>query len=160
MLMDYRCVADWPRLLEQAYDHLRPGGYIELQESAVWAWSDDGSLAFDSPLKQYLAALDDAGRKIGRELNIFKDLRRWAIDCGYEDVQEFSYYLPFSPWPVDPRLREIGRIQAMMVQDAVEAYGLRLCTQVLGWSADRTKLLQALVKAQLKDPKLHSYTVM
>ncbi|RHZ49192.1 class I SAM-dependent methyltransferase [Aspergillus thermomutatus] len=152
------CVADWPRLYRQAYEHLKPGGYFEVQESAVWAWSDDGSLKMDSPLARYLQALDDAGKKIGRELNVYKDLKRLLIDTGFEDVHERTYILPFSPWPKDPRQREIGRFQAHMVHNAVEAYGLRLCTQILGWSSDQTKILQALVRQQLKDPQMHSYT--
>jgi len=28
-------VKDWPRLMQQAYDHLKPGGYIELQEFSI-----------------------------------------------------------------------------------------------------------------------------
>lgn len=151
---------DWPRLIRQAHARLKPGGYIELQESAVWGWSDDGSLTDDSPMMQYLMALDDAGKKIGRDLNIYQYLTRWLVDCGFEDVHEATYFLPFSPWPEDPNLKEIGKIQAIMVQDAIEAYGLRLCTQVLGWSPDHTKVLQSLVREQLKNPRMHSYTKM
>ncbi|RAH47506.1 class I SAM-dependent methyltransferase [Aspergillus brunneoviolaceus CBS 621.78] len=152
------CVVDWHRLIRQAYDHLKPGGYLELQESAVWAWSDDGTLRMDSPLMEYLMSLNDAAHMIGRELNIYIDLKPWLIAHGFEDVHEQTYILPFSPWPQDPRLREIGRVQAAMVEKAVEAYGLRLCTQVLGWSQERTKLMQGLVRQQLKDRSLHSYT--
>ncbi|PYH40229.1 class I SAM-dependent methyltransferase [Aspergillus saccharolyticus JOP 1030-1] len=153
-----RCVMDWHRLIRQAYDHLKPGGYLELQESAVWAWSDDGTLTMDSPLMEYLMALNDAGHMIGRELNIYIDLKPWLLAHGFEDVHEQTYILPFSPWPQDPRLREIGRVQAAMVEKAVEAYGLRLCTQVLGWSQDRTRIMQSLVRQQLKDRSQHSYT--
>ncbi|PYH89966.1 S-adenosyl-L-methionine-dependent methyltransferase [Aspergillus ellipticus CBS 707.79] len=152
------CVADWHRLYRQAYRHLKPGGYFELQESAVWAWSDDGSLRPDSPLGEYLRALDDAGQKIGRDLNITHKLSPWLTAHGFEDVHEETYILPFSPWPRDARLKEIGKVQAVMVQDAVEAYGLRLCTQVLGWSSDRFRIMQALVRQQLKDPDVHAYT--
>ncbi|KAH8434854.1 class I SAM-dependent methyltransferase [Aspergillus melleus] len=152
------CVMDWPRLIRQAYTHLKPGGYLELQESAVWGWSDDGSLTDGSPMMQYLMALDDAGKRIGRDLNIYQHLTRWLIDCSFEDVHEATYFLPFSPWPEDPNLKDIGKVQAKMVQDAIEAYGLRLCTQVLGWSPDQTKILQGLVREQLKNPRLHSYT--
>ncbi|CAI7659402.1 unnamed protein product [Penicillium bialowiezense] len=144
-------------LAGQVFEHVKPGGYFEIQESAVWAWSDDGTLRADSPLFQYVQALDAAGRAMGRELNIYFKLKEWMIDAGFEDVQQITYYLPYSPWPRDPYLKEIGKYQAVMVQDAVESYGLRLCTQVLGWGAEPARIFQALVKKQLKDKHMHAY---
>ncbi|KAJ5127374.1 hypothetical protein N7448_008153 [Penicillium atrosanguineum] len=126
-------IADWPAFLKTIYTHIQPGGYFEIQESAVWAWSDDGSLKADSPLFQYVQALDAAGHAIGRELNIYYKLRDWLVETGFEDVQQYTYLLPYSPWPRDPYLKEIGKFQAAQVNQAVEAYGLRLLTQVLGW---------------------------
>ncbi|KAJ5677315.1 uncharacterized protein N7477_002948 [Penicillium maclennaniae] len=131
--------------------------YFEIQESAVWAWSDDGSLTADSPLFQYVQALDAAGHALGRELNIYHKLHGWLVEAGFEDVQQSTYLLPYSPWPRDPYLKEIGKFQAAQVNQAVEAYGLRLLTQVLGWGAEPSKIFQALVKKQLMDRGLHAY---
>lgn len=150
-------MADWPKFIQQIYQHIKPGGYFEIQESAVWAWSDDGSLKADSPLFQYVQALDTAGRASGRELNVYSKLRDWISDAGFENVTQFTYLLPYSQWPRDPYLKEIGKYQAVMVQKAVEAYGLRLCTQVLGWGAEPSRIFQAIVKKQLRDKRLHSY---
>ncbi|KAJ5164871.1 uncharacterized protein N7500_006701 [Penicillium coprophilum] len=151
------CVADWSEFFGRIFDHLKPGGYFEIQESAVWAWSDDGTLKPDSPLVQYLQALNAAGRAMGRELNIYQKLKEWMVNAGFEDVQQYTYLLPYSPWPRDPYLKEIGKYQAVMVQQAVESYGLRLCTQVLGWGAEPSRIFQAMVKKQLRDKHLHAY---
>ncbi|KAJ5087970.1 hypothetical protein N7456_011586 [Penicillium angulare] len=151
------CVADWPQFVQNIYDRVKPGGYFEIQESAVWAWSDDGSLTADSPLFQYVQALDTAGRATGRELNIYYKLPELLSAAGFEDVTQFTYLLPYSPWPRDPYLKEIGKYQALQVNQAVEAYGLRLCTQVLGWGEDPSKIFQAMVKKQLRETSLHAY---
>ncbi|CAG8397560.1 unnamed protein product, partial [Penicillium salamii] len=151
------CVGDWSQFFSRVFEHVKPGGYFEIKESAVWAWSDDGTLKADSPLFQYLQALDSAGRAMGRELNIYYKLKEWMIEAGFEDVQQFTYLLPYSPWPRDPYLKEIGKYQAVMVQQAVESYGLRLCTQVLGWGAEPARIFQAMVKKQLRDKHLHAY---
>lgn len=151
------CVGDWSQFFSRVFEHVKPGGYFEIKESAVWAWSDDGTLKSDSPLFQYLQALDSAGRAMGRELNIYYKLKEWMIEAGFEDVQQFTYLLPYSPWPRDPYLKEIGKYQAVMVQQAVESYGLRLCTQVLGWGAEPARIFQAMVKKQLRDKHLHAY---
>jgi len=43
-------IKNWPKLLDQAYDALRPGGWIELCDPINPVAYDDGSLAKDSPL--------------------------------------------------------------------------------------------------------------
>lgn len=153
----HRCVVNWPRLLSQILDALQPGAYFEIQESAVWAWSDDGSLKADSPLIQYLEAINIGARMQGKKFNIYHKLRQWLIDAGFEDVQQSTYFLPYSPWPKDPALKELGRYQAAMAQQAVEAYGLRLFTQVMGWGEEPSKVLIALAKRQLRDKGMHAY---
>ncbi|KAJ5958896.1 uncharacterized protein N7479_006046 [Penicillium vulpinum] len=151
------CVENWSQFFARVFDHLKPGGYFEIQESAVWAWSDDGTLKADSPFIQYLQAVNAAGQRMGRELNIYHKLKEWMIDAGFEDVQQFTYLLPSSPWPRDPYLKEIGKYQAVMAQQAVESYGLRLFTQVLGWGAEPSRIFQATVKKQLRDKFMHAY---
>lgn len=109
---------------------------------------------------QYLTLLDEAGHKIGREMNIYDKIKQWAIDAGFVDVVEKAFYVPMAPWPKDPALKEVGKYYGVMAQDAVEAYGLRLYTQVLGWDPAQAQIHHALVRRQLKDPKLQLYTKM
>lgn len=151
------CVVDWPQLLRRIFDALKPGAYFEIQESAIWAWADDGSLRGDSPLIIYLEAIEQAARLQGKQFNIYHKLRDWLIDAGFEDVQQFTYFLPYSPWPKDPALKELGRYQAAMAQQAVEAYGLRLFTQVLGWGEEYSQIMIALARRQLRDKNMHAY---
>lgn len=94
---------------------------------------------------------------MGRELNIYCKLKDWMTDAGFEDVQQFIYPMPTSPWPRDPYLKEIGRYMAVMLQQAVGSYGLRLCTQVLGWGAEPAGIFHAMVKKQLRDKHMHAY---
>lgn len=152
-------MADWPRFLRRCYDHLKPGAYFEIQESAVWGWSDDGSLRDDSPFMEYVKALSAGMHSTGRLMNVYHKLREWLLDAGFDDVTQFSYILPYSPWPRDPHLKELGKYQAVHVQQAVDSYGLRLCTQVLGWGVEPSKIFQAMVKQQLRDKRLHAYTL-
>jgi hypothetical protein len=84
-------------------------------------------------------------------------LKGWLIDAGFEDVTQLTYFLPYSPWPKDPYLKELGKYQQAMSQQAVEAYGLRLCTQVLGWGVDVSKIFQAQCRKQIGDRNVHAY---
>ncbi|KAJ5913420.1 hypothetical protein N7504_002303 [Penicillium tannophilum] len=151
------CVEDWPRLLQRVYDHLKPGAYFEIQESALWAWSDDDTVKLDSPFIQYLQALEVASHKAGRDLNVYFKLRDWLIAAGFEDVQQFTYFLPYAPWPQDPHLKDLGRYMLAMTEKAVESYGLRLFTTVLGWGTEPSQILNAAVRQQMRDKSMHAY---
>lgn len=41
-------IRDWPRMIKQAYDHLKPGGYLELQMTFPKTFCEDGSLDLDT----------------------------------------------------------------------------------------------------------------
>lgn len=107
---------------------------------------------------EYLEHLDKAGKITGRELNIYPYIKQWMIDAGFVDVVEKVYLAPLAPWAKDKDLKTLGRYYAAMAQDAVEAYGLRLYTQVLGWDTQKAQVHHALVKNQLKDRAVHAYT--
>jgi hypothetical protein len=47
--------------------------------------------------------------------------------------------------------------QQIMSQQAIEAYVLRLCTQVLGWGVDVSKIFQAQCRKQIGDRNVHAY---
>ncbi|QQK47216.1 UMTA methyltransferase family protein [Penicillium digitatum] len=151
------CVADWPGFIRRIYDHVKPGGYFESHESAVWARSDDGSLKQGSALMEWQKAINFAGDKSGRELNIYHKLKDWMLAAGFEDVSLTVYTLPFSPWPRDPHLKALGKYQAVQLQQAIDSYSLRLYTQVLGWGSDVAKIHNAMVKRELRDKRLHAY---
>ncbi|CAG7988354.1 unnamed protein product [Penicillium salamii] len=151
------CVADWPQFFRRIFSHVKPGGYFETHESAVWARSDDNSLKENSALMEWQQAVNFAGEKSGRELNVYHKLKNWMIEAGFEDVTLSVYALPFSPWPRDPHLKALGKYQAVQLQQAIDSYSLRLYTQVLGWSSDVAKIHNAVVKQELRDKKLHAY---
>ncbi|KAL1961876.1 hypothetical protein VTN77DRAFT_956 [Rasamsonia byssochlamydoides] len=151
------CVYDWPRLLQRILHHLKPGGYFEIVEAAFWSWSDDGTLKDDSPYMQYIRDLNEAGEKLGREMNVAHKLKGWLINAGFEAVTEKVYLLPLGPWPKDPRLKEVGKWESIAAPESVEAYGLRLYTQILGWSVEEARNHQERVKKQLRERSLHAY---
>ncbi|QRD87340.1 UMTA methyltransferase family protein [Aspergillus flavus] len=151
------CVQDWGRLMKQAYDHLKPSGYFECAEFVIDAFSDDGTFKQDSPYREYINNLNKAGEITGRPMNVATSLKTWMKNAGFENVTEVVYVIPYGPWPKDPKLKEIGKWQYVQAPEGVEAYGLRLYTQVLGWPESEAKLHQALVKQQLRDKSLHIY---
>ena len=84
-------IADWPRLLAQSFQHLRPGGWIELCEFEVMLTSDDDSIAIAPTLCEFLGHLVQASVLCNRPMNIAKYHRRRLIEAGFEHVHDEIY---------------------------------------------------------------------
>lgn len=84
-------IADWPRLLRQAYGHLRPGGWIELQEFEVTLKSDDDSLRLAPTLREFIGRLHEASEAFHRPMNIAEGHRLRLMEAGFEDVRDEVY---------------------------------------------------------------------
>lgn len=65
--------------------------------------------------------------------------------------------LPIGAWPKDPKLKEVGRFQALQELKVIESYTPGLFSRVLGWSNEEIQVFMAKVKAELKDPAIHLY---
>lgn len=84
-------IGDWPRLLRQAYTHLKPGGWIELQEFEVTLKSDDGTMRLAPTLCEYLGRLHEASEAFQRPMNIAEGHRQRLVEAGFENVQDAIY---------------------------------------------------------------------
>src|SRR5690349_2504123 len=63
-------IADWSRLYRQVLSFLEPGGWLEIQESEVWFYSQNpGGLPADSAIAEWQKLVDEASLVLGRRLN-------------------------------------------------------------------------------------------
>jgi trans-aconitate methyltransferase len=88
-------IADWPRLCAQAMQHLKPGGWIEIQEHAIEMHSEDGVVPPN--LADWLEKMEGAARSFGKEMNIAKKVKGFLQSAGFKDVQEDIYKVKNNP---------------------------------------------------------------
>jgi hypothetical protein len=151
-------IADWPRLLKQAYEHTAPGGWVELSDFDAWASTDDDSLPVDSPYHTYQVALDEAATLFGKKMNVGPLHKERLAEAGFVDIVEVKIKVPLSPWPRDLRLKELGKYMQVQMLDAVESYGLAPLTRVLGWDSTRVQDLIVGVRQDLRNRNYHMYS--
>ena len=84
-------IGDWHRLYTQAYDHLKPGGWLEMQEYDAWIRSDDGTIENATYVKQWQERCDEASLIFGKKLNVAERQKEWLIDAGFVDVRDDVY---------------------------------------------------------------------
>lgn len=149
-------IKDWPRLVRQIYDNLKPGGWFEFVESANTLLSEDGSLKPDNAMVTMMNGLMEACDKIGRTLDPAPQMKSWVEQAGFENVSQQVFKLPIGSWPKDPRLKECGTLMRINFLDGVEGFTAALFRDVLQWSQDEVALLNAQVKAAVRDSDTHA----
>lgn len=156
----YQSIRNWPRVIQQAYDHIRPGGYLELQ--SVWPvpTCDDNTLPEDCAYMQIARLFQDIAGKIGAEPDAPTKFKSWMEAAGFQDVVQTVLRVPCSPWPRDPRLKKIGALELMNVIEGSRAFILRGGTREFGKSITELEALVARCKRELCMNKIHGYAFL
>ncbi|KAL1988146.1 hypothetical protein VTN96DRAFT_676 [Rasamsonia emersonii] len=153
-------IADWPRLLQQAYDNLVPGGWIELTDFETWASTDDNSLPETSAYHEFQVRLCEAAAIFGKTMNIAPQFHSLVKNAGFTAVTEETYKVPLSPWPRDPKLKELALYMNLQMMESIEPYSIALFTRVLKWDNNRIQGLLAGVRQDLRNLNYHMYSVV
>ncbi|PYI00695.1 S-adenosyl-L-methionine-dependent methyltransferase [Aspergillus sclerotiicarbonarius CBS 121057] len=148
-------IRDWPRLIQQCYNNLKPGGWLELQESINTLYSEDDSLKPDSYMVQMMDGLKEACEKIGQTMDPAPSFETWANDAGFDSVHQLKFKLPIGSWPKDARLKECGSFMRVNFVEGVEAFTAALFTDVLGWKHEEVMILNAGVRQESLQKDIH-----
>ncbi|EEU34221.1 uncharacterized protein NECHADRAFT_96602 [Fusarium vanettenii 77-13-4] len=151
------CIGDDDRFFQQALQHLIPGGYIEMQAVAAPFLSDDGTAEKAVNAQLWLKTLCEGSAKFGKPIDCAPGWKAKMIAAGFEEVQEEIRKMPLGAWPKDPKLKEIGKYQAIQEAQAIESYTPQIFSSVLGWSQEEIQVFMAKVKNEIKDPSIHLY---
>lgn len=148
-------IKDWPRLIRQCYEHLEPGGWLELQESANKLYSEDGSLKPDNAIVRMMNGLMEACEKIGRTMDPAPSMKDWVQDAGFVNVKQEVFKLPVGGWPKDPRFKEIGMLLGINFVEGVEAFTAAPFIDILGWTKEEVEVLNASVRNAIRRKDAH-----
>lgn len=84
-------IGDWPRLMRQAFHHLRPGGWFEAQESEAIVLSDDGTHEHAATIVDWQNRLNQASKKFGKPLHTAPEIAGWMETEGFINVSDDIY---------------------------------------------------------------------
>ena len=133
-------VRDWDRLIRQAYEHLAPGGYLELSGTMPEAGCDDGTVTERSSWAEFTRVFIEISEKLGASALEPKSWKSKLKAAGFEDVTENIFKVPCSPWPKDRRLKRIGALEAANFERGADALLIRGMTQVLQRSKEEAQV--------------------
>ncbi|KAL4780292.1 S-adenosyl-L-methionine-dependent methyltransferase [Aspergillus varians] len=153
----YMCgsIQDWPRLAQQAYDQLKPGGWIEFQEFNLVNYAEDGSLKEGNNLNRFYELLREACDKIHRPVTIGRELKRIVEETGFVNVQQQVFQLPLGTWPREKRMKDIGALNMYQLLEGLDAFSAATFTNILGWTIEEVQVFLAMVRKDAKDRSVH-----
>ncbi|KAL7274541.1 hypothetical protein RUND412_002567 [Rhizina undulata] len=149
-------VYDWSKLFRQALRALKPGGWVEVQNLFAGFLSDDGTLPPDAILQEWCNYIGKATNESGRE-GLTSSKGKALEEAGFVSVGVRVKKYPIGQWPKEKLQKEIGMYFRQMLIDGCEGITLALFARVLGWEREKIDEFVKELRADLMNPKFHSY---
>ncbi|KZL71206.1 methyltransferase domain-containing protein [Colletotrichum tofieldiae] len=153
-------ITDWPKLIQNIYDNLNPGGWVEFQDYDISFHSDDGSLTDKHHTDKWSKLLLQACEMAGRDPCPGPKLEGWVKSTGFTDVVHQQFKIPVGPWPKDPHYRDIGMTNLIQLLDGLEGFSLRTFCGIHGWTKEEVFVMLAHVRKELKTVGFHAYSAI
>ncbi|CAI7633980.1 unnamed protein product [Penicillium palitans] len=151
-------IRDHDRLFKQALDNLNPNGWFEIASFDVNTYSDDGTHLGATNLLLSIKHMHESSRMFGKDMTSSSSWKDRMKKAGFVNVKEDVFKLPQSPWPKDPKLKELGRYHQLNMLEAMPIYTYALFSRVLGWTRAEIEGLLAGIRMELRDTSYHLYT--
>ncbi|KAK1449799.1 hypothetical protein CMEL01_07135 [Colletotrichum melonis] len=151
-------ISDWKKFSEKAYNHLTPGGYIELFEGHMRPDCDDGTLTSENALIKWVDKIEEASKIFGRPYIDVPGLVPLLEETGFVDVEVVKYKWPVSPWAKDPYYKELGEWCLENFMEGLEGWSLAAFTRALNWTKEEVQVFLIQVRNELKDRRIHAYS--
>ncbi|KAF2237885.1 S-adenosyl-L-methionine-dependent methyltransferase [Viridothelium virens] len=161
-------IRDWPKLMRQAYEYTKPGGWVEFKDFTMKFYSTDGSyersactLGDERPTPtpspdRWTTEIITGIKSLGLEPEPGPKLEAWVRDTGFINVVHHLLPIPVGDWPKDKKLKRIGRADRTQFLDGLDAISLRVFTTTRGWRPEEVQVLLADVRRTLQDRMIHA----
>ncbi|ETI23787.1 hypothetical protein G647_05593 [Cladophialophora carrionii CBS 160.54] len=150
-------IRDWPALISQAYDHLRPGGYFELAVTVPEVGCDDGTCPPDSQYAELGKIFFQIAEAMGLDGNASRLWKDQLLARGFEDVHETVFKMPTNDWPKDRRMKTIGKLEMQNFFQYAQAGFERGATALLGMDRAQLAVMLAHTRREILDRNIHTY---
>ena len=118
-------------IIQRAFDHLKPGGWLECHEIPAMIGCDDGTMTDDYGWVRWARDFEAAARLANRQLDIGPHLKDWMREVGFVDIQETVFKIPINGWPKEMELKHVGMMWQRNLQTGVSGFSLGMFNRFL-----------------------------
>ncbi|KAG7422367.1 S-adenosyl-L-methionine-dependent methyltransferase [Fusarium sp. MPI-SDFR-AT-0072] len=157
-------VRDWNALLAEAYEHLNPGGQIEIAEIRPHFFDADPEHVDSESgekgevgvaCREYEKIFEEMCIKLGVDYDPIPRVPEILNTLGADLIRVRVDWLPIQNWGSDPVTQQKRKALAEMVECGIENWTLRLFG-LGGWEEKATRALLDRVREEINDPMLRS----
>ncbi|KAK0719649.1 S-adenosyl-L-methionine-dependent methyltransferase [Lasiosphaeris hirsuta] len=145
------------QIIQQAFDHLEPGGWLECQEIVMVPFCDDGTMPNDYSWRRWAHDCMAASSIAKRQLDLGPQLRGWLHEVGFVDIHEAVVKLPIGNWPKDLRLKHVGMMWQRCLDSGLSGFTLGLFHHFLGRTVEEIEVSLVDTRNSIFDRKIHAY---
>lgn len=150
-------LSNWPSFFEQSFEHLNPGGWIELADIVFPIESDDGTVPPDSAIKRWGDLSLEASKVLKRPLDSAKLYKEQLASAGFTNIVETKYKWPQTSWPKERKYKEMGMWSYHDICGEISGLSLALFTRGLKWKAEELEVFLVDVRKDFANKQLHGY---
>ncbi|KAL7810100.1 methyltransferase [Trichoderma aethiopicum] len=155
-------IKDRTELWSRVYKHLKPGGYVEIQEFHYAAACDDDSCNQPYAWRDFLRYLGDGLAALGSNLHAILSVKDELAAAGFQGIHQIDLKCPNGPWPKLRRLQECGHILRDAIMWGLVGLARRPLHHGLGWTTIQIEMFLVEVRKSIIAenngiPKFHSY---
>jgi len=148
---------DWPKYFRQSFEHLRPGGWIEVQEANVITDCDDESWGENRYLRTLFDDITAITAKQGIHTRKIAELGPDLEKAGFRDIELVRHRWPLGPWSDDKKEKTLGVWARKDILEAVHGAAMGYLVKGAGQSVEEVELRLVDIRKELNDPNVHQY---
>jgi hypothetical protein len=137
--------------------HLKPGGYLELQEIHHFPTSHDGTLPATSPVVNFWALVSSGLAALGVDFGLTLSLAQIMRDAGFINVTERIFHIPIGTWPKNKVLKVVGLFWRTILTDGLQPIALGPLCRGLKWSREEVEVFLVEVRRAYADNGVHAH---
>ncbi|KAH6894151.1 S-adenosyl-L-methionine-dependent methyltransferase [Thelonectria olida] len=138
-------IKDWPKLFRRAFEHLKPGGWFEMQEihHKPHSATRNGMVPPEHPVAKYWQLITDGLSELGVNFHAAAggNLANMMREAGFVNVTERVFHVPLGTWPKNKVLKTVGLYWRTILMDGMQAIALGPLTRGLGWNREQVEML-------------------
>jgi len=137
--------------------HLKPGGWLELQEIHHYPYCHDGSMPDKHPVTEYWGLIIEALAVLGVNFNATLLLADMMRAAGFVNVSTRIFHVPIGTWPKNKVLKMVGLYWRTILEIGLQPIAIGPLTRGLGWTREQVEVWLIEVRKAYKDTWVHSY---
>jgi SAM-dependent methyltransferase len=153
------CFASHLSVFRSAFDALRPGGWIEMQDFAFPFRCVDDSIK-GSGFEKWVDAVLEGCARLGRDWKRVPLYSSYMRECGFVDVHEKLLAWPVGGWAKDEKMKTLGVWNKENVLEGMHGWSTAILTRGLGMSAEEVELMLMGARDSINSRRLHVYVPM